>query len=49
MMAACDTFRSGAVEQLRIHAERLKVELYEKGYRTDPTSIATEAARHGKK
>ena len=25
MMAACDTFRSGAVEQLRTHARRLKV------------------------
>ncbi|XP_035541630.1 signal recognition particle receptor subunit alpha homolog isoform X2 [Juglans regia] len=26
MMAACDTFRSGAVEQLRTHARRLQVE-----------------------
>lgn len=25
MMAACDTFRSGAVEQLRTHARRLQV------------------------
>ena len=25
MMAACDTFRAGAVEQLRTHAARLKV------------------------
>jgi hypothetical protein len=25
MMAACDTFRSGAVEQLRTHANRLQV------------------------
>lgn len=29
MMAACDTFRSGAVEQLRTHARRLQVsEIY---------------------
>lgn len=27
MMAACDTFRSGAVEQLRTHARRLQVYL----------------------
>lgn len=27
MMAACDTFRSGAVEQLRTHARRLQVSL----------------------
>ncbi len=26
MMAACDTFRSGAVEQLRTHARRLQVD-----------------------
>lgn len=25
MLAACDTFRSGAVEQLRTHARRLQV------------------------
>lgn len=28
MMAACDTFRSGAVEQLRTHARRLEVQLW---------------------
>ncbi|KOB87366.1 hypothetical protein PFDG_03245 [Plasmodium falciparum Dd2] len=31
MIAACDTFRAGAVEQLRIHANCLNVFLYEKG------------------
>jgi signal recognition particle receptor subunit alpha len=31
MMAACDTFRSGAVEQLRSHAACLDVPLFEKG------------------
>lgn len=47
MMAACDTFRSGAVEQLKTHARRLKVEVYEKGYQSDATSIACDAIKHG--
>ena len=31
-IAACDTFRSGAVEQLRSHARCLDVPLFERGY-----------------
>jgi len=48
LIAACDTFRSGAVEQLNVHCRRLKVELFERGYRTDPTSIAMDAIRYAK-
>ncbi len=47
MLTACDTFRSGAVEQLKVHATRLNVELFERGYRSDPTAIALEAVRYG--
>ncbi|XP_078438794.1 signal recognition particle receptor alpha subunit family protein [Wolffia australiana] len=43
MMAACDTFRSGAVEQLRTHARRLQVPIFEKGYEKDPAIVAKEA------
>lgn len=43
MMAACDTFRSGAVEQLRTHARRLKIPIFEKGYEKDPAMVAKEA------
>lgn len=32
MIAACDTFRAGAVEQLKVHARNLDVQLFEKGY-----------------
>ncbi|CAH0726726.1 unnamed protein product, partial [Brenthis ino] len=52
LLAACDTFRAGAVEQLRTHARRLaalhpgKVALYEKGYGKDAAGIAREAVRH---
>eukprot|EP00166_Cyanidium_caldarium_P000201 ctg_1073.g447 len=44
-IAACDTFRAGAVEQLRIHARCLGVELYDRGYGKDSASVATEAIR----
>ncbi|KAK7281526.1 hypothetical protein RIF29_09604 [Crotalaria pallida] len=51
MMAACDTFRSGAVEQLRTHARRLQIPIFEKGYEKDPAMVAKEAiqeaARNG--
>ncbi|KAG0043819.1 hypothetical protein BGZ83_010996, partial [Gryganskiella cystojenkinii] len=55
LIAACDTFRSGAVEQLRVHVRNLKaleqnavVDLYEKGYGKDSASIAKEAITSAK-
>lgn len=58
LIAACDTFRSGAVEQLRVHVRNLSmlvkesgvgnvVELYEKGYGKDAAGIAKEAIAYG--
>jgi len=46
MIAACDTFRAGAVEQLRIHARCLGVDLFERGYAKDPSSVASDAIRY---
>eukprot|EP00803_Ostreobium_quekettii_P003817 evm.model.scf_3036.1 EVM.evm.TU.scf_3036.1 scf_3036:800-5962(+) len=45
MIAACDTFRAGAVEQLRTHAQRLQVPLYERGYEKDAAKVAFEATK----
>lgn len=45
MIAACDTFRAGAVEQLKTHCTRLNVPLYERGYEKDPAKVAFEATR----
>ena len=45
LLAACDTFRSGAVEQLNVHAKCLNVPLYQKGYAKDPSSVAAEAIK----
>lgn len=39
-VAACDTFRNGAIEQLRTHSQRLNFDLYERKYGSDPASVA---------
>lgn len=38
LIAACDTFRSGAVEQLQIHATRLGVILFLRSFRKNLTT-----------
>jgi len=48
MLCACDTFRAGAVEQLRVHAQSLEVPLYEKGYGRDAAGIATDGISYAK-
>ena len=45
MVAACDTFRAGAVEQVRVHSQRLGLSLYARGYEKDPAKVAGEAIR----
>ena len=45
MIAACDTFRAGAVEQLRTHCKRLGLPLFERGYEKDPANVAAEAVK----
>jgi len=48
MIAACDTFRSGAVEQLRSHARCLDMPLFERGYMKDPGEVARAAIAEAK-
>ncbi|KAJ3055018.1 hypothetical protein HK097_000097 [Rhizophlyctis rosea] len=55
LIAACDTFRSGAVEQLRVHARNLTaleegavVDLFDRGYGKDPAGIAKDAIHYAK-
>lgn len=45
LIAACDSFRSGAVEQLRRHCTALDVPLFEQGYAKDPIDIAARAIK----
>ena len=48
MIAACDTFRAGAIEQLRVHSENLGVYLFHRKYGSDPASVAKEAIAFAK-
>ncbi|XP_060733718.1 signal recognition particle receptor subunit alpha isoform X2 [Tachysurus vachellii] len=60
LIAACDTFRAGAVEQLRTHQRRLNslhpprqqghpvVQLFERGYGKDAAGIAMEAITYAR-
>jgi fused signal recognition particle receptor len=43
MMVAGDTFRAGAIEQLRIWAERTGVRFFAKGEGSDPSSVMYDA------
>lgn len=49
LIAACDNFRSGAVEQLKTHCRALNVDLFEKGYKDDPAYICREAIEEAKR
>lgn len=59
LIAACDTFRSGAVEQLRVHVQRLQelttrlgrgeVEIFDQGYGKDAAVIAQKAVDHAQR
>ena len=48
-IAACDNFRSGAIEQLKTHTDAIDCHLFEKGYKDDPAYIAKEAIEEAKK
>ena len=48
VIAAADTFRAGAQEQLRLHAERLGVYFIGGSYGADPASVAFNAISYAK-
>jgi len=43
VLAACDTFRAAAIEQLKLWGTRLKVEVIAGAYGADPASVAHDA------
>jgi fused signal recognition particle receptor len=43
LLAACDTFRAAAIEQLKLWGHRLKVEVVAGAYGADPASVAHDA------
>lgn len=48
MLCAADTFRAGAVEQLKVWADRLKCDIVFGKPESDPASVAFDAARKAK-
>ncbi|MFH1101278.1 MAG: signal recognition particle-docking protein FtsY [Methanobacteriota archaeon] len=48
VMAAGDTFRAGAIEQLQIHADNLDVKVVKHGSGADPAAVAFDAIEHAK-
>ncbi len=49
VLAAADTFRAAAIEQLETHANKLNVPIIKGEYSTDPTSIAFDAKSYAEK
>jgi fused signal recognition particle receptor len=48
VLAAGDTFRAGAIEQLTIHSERLGVKIIKHKAGSDPAAVAFDAVEHAK-
>ncbi len=48
LLAACDTFRPAAMEQLRVLAEQVGVPCYLEEGATDPVKVAENAIKHAK-
>jgi len=48
VMAAGDTFRAGAIEQLSIHAEKVGVKVIKHGPGADPAAVAFDAIDHAR-
>lgn len=48
VMAACDTFRAGAIEQLTIHSEKLGCKIVKQAHDADPSAVAFDTIEHAK-
>ena len=48
VLAACDTFRAGAIEQLTIHADRLGAKIVKHAQDADPAAVAYDAIEHAR-
>lgn len=47
-VAAADTFRAGAIEQLRVHTDALKIKLVAQNYGSDPAAVARDAVLYSR-
>lgn len=46
VLAAADTFRAAAIDQLEEHANRLKVKMIKHDYGSDPAAVAFDSIKH---
>lgn len=46
VLAAADTFRAAAIDQLQLHADKLNVKLIKQDYGSDPAAVAFDAIKH---
>ena len=49
VLAACDTFRAAAIDQLQEHADKLKVKMIKHDYGSDAAAVAFDAIAHAQK
>ena len=49
VLAAADTFRAASIEQIQIHADKLKVPLIKQDYHSDPSSVGFDAIKYAEK
>jgi fused signal recognition particle receptor len=49
VLAAADTWRAGAIEQLKHHAEAIGAHVVEHGYGADPAAVAYDAVAYARK
>lgn len=48
VLAACDTFRAGAIEQLTFHSEKLGCKIVKQDHDADPSAVAFDAIEHAR-
>lgn len=48
-LAAADTFRAAAIQQLKVHGQNLKVPVIKKDYGSDPAAVGFDALKYAKK
>ncbi|MAG72840.1 signal recognition particle-docking protein FtsY [archaeon] len=49
VLAACDTFRAAAIQQLEEHANKLDVKMIKHDYGSDAAAVAFDAVKHAEK
>ena len=49
VLAACDTFRAAAIDQLEEHANKLNVKMIKHDYGSDSAAVAFDAIKYGQK